>query len=173
MSVTNLALLGAAHIHTPGFLKTIQNRPAEVMLKTVWDHDVDRGQQRADEIGARFIGDVKTILHDPEIKAVIVCSETNRHEELVLPAAEAKKDMFVEKPLGMGSRDAYAMSDAIDKAGVKFQTGYFQRGVPANLFIKDQIARGTLGRVTRIRGSNCHGGSINGWFDTEWRWMAD
>src|SRR4051794_33008032 len=152
MSVTNLALLGAAHIHTPGFLKTIQNRSAEVMLKTVWDHDVDRGQQRADEIGARFIGDLKAILHDPEIKAVIVCSETNRHEELVLPAAEAKKHLFVEKPLGMAARDAYAMADAIERAGVMFQTGYFQRGSPANLFVREQLSRCTLGRVTRIRG---------------------
>src|SRR5689334_15762573 len=121
MSVTNLALLGAAHIHTPGFLKTVKARAADVMIKTVWDHDVDRGQARADEIGARFIGDLKTILHDPEIKGVVVCSETNRHEELVLPAAEARKDMFIEKPLGMGARDAYAMADAIERAGVRFQ----------------------------------------------------
>jgi len=27
--------------------------------------------------------------------------------------------------------------------------------------------------VTRVRGSNCHSGALQGWFDTEWRWMAD
>jgi predicted dehydrogenase len=173
MSVINLALLGAGHIHTPGFIKTLKSRRDEVLVKTVWDHDPARGQKRADELEARFIGDLPTILRDPEIKAAIVCSETNRHEEIVLPAAEAKKHLFVEKPLGMGARDAYILADAIERAGVMFQTGYFQRGVPANLFLKEQIARGSFGRITRIRGSNCHGGSINGWFDTEWRWMAD
>jgi predicted dehydrogenase len=24
-----------------------------------------------------------------------------------------------------------------------------------------------------LRFSNCHGGALGGWFDTEWRWMAD
>ncbi len=59
------------------------------------------------------------------------------------------KDLFVEKPLGFSSADAYRMADAIDKAGVKFQTGYFQRGVPVHLFLKDQIARGLFGKITR------------------------
>jgi predicted dehydrogenase len=65
------------------------------------------------------------------------------------------------------------MADAIEKAGVYFQTGYFMRGDPKNLFVKQQIEAGTLGKITRARGSNCHGGALGGWFDTEWRWMAD
>src|SRR3954471_7635812 len=170
--MTNLAFLGCAHIHTPGFIKTIKGRK-DVIVKTVWDHDAARGQKRADELDARFIGDLKTIIADPEISAAIVCSETNRHEEIVLPAAAAEKDLFVEKPLGFTSRDAYAMADAIDKAGVKYQTGYFQRGTPMNLFLKDEIAKGSFGKITRVRGSNCHTGALGGWFDTEWRWMAD
>ena len=49
---------------------------------------------------------------------MIICSETNRHQELVVAAAKAKKHMFVEKPLGMGAKDSYAMAKAITKAGV-------------------------------------------------------
>jgi predicted dehydrogenase len=29
------------------------------------------------------------------------------------------------------------------------------------------------GKITRARGSNCHSGSLGGWFDKEYRWMAD
>src|SRR5204863_9189924 len=60
-----------------------------------------------------------------------------------------------------------------ERAGVKFQTGYFRRGDPVSLFLKHHVQRGSFGTITRIRGSNCHAGSLNGWFDTEWRWMAD
>ena len=81
--------------------------------------------------------------------------------------------MYVEKPLGMGSKDALAMAEAIEKAGVIFTTGYFMRGDPTNLFARDELAKGDLGTVTRIRKSVCHNGSLGGWFDTEWRWMAD
>jgi predicted dehydrogenase len=170
--MTNIALLGCGHIHAPGFIKNVKAR-TEVQIKSVWDHDAARGQARADEIGARFIGDVKTILGDPEIKAVAIYSETDRHRDLVVPSAEAKKDLFVEKPLGFAAADAYVMADAIEKSGVRFQTGYFRRGAPENLYLKDELAKGTFGKVTRIRGSNCHGGALGGWFDTEWRWMAD
>ena len=103
----------------------------------------------------------------------MICSETNRHEELVLPVAAAKKHLFVEKPLGMGARDAFMMAEAIEKAGVLFQTGYFMRGYAAHQFIKAQVAAGSFGIITRVRHSNCHSGALGGWFDTDYRWMAD
>ena len=46
---------------------------------------------------------------------VLICAETNRHEELVLAAATAKKHMFVEKPLGIGAEDANRMAAAIEE----------------------------------------------------------
>ena len=44
---------------------------------------------------------------------------------------------------------------------------------PMHLYLKDQIAKGNFGKITRARGSNCHSGALEGWFDAEWRWMAD
>jgi predicted dehydrogenase len=171
--------LGCGHIHTPGFLKSIGKR-TDVKIKSVWDHHAVRGQARADEVGARFFADYRTILDDSEIDGIVVCSETNLHEELVLAAAQRRKDMFVEKPLGMGARDAYAMADAIERAGVKFQTGYFARGGPMVNFLRDHVRKGSFGKITRVRGSNCHSGALGGWFDSkpndptnDWRWMAD
>ncbi|MCU0503671.1 MAG: Gfo/Idh/MocA family oxidoreductase, partial [Anaerolineae bacterium] len=108
-----------------------------------------------------------------QIDGVVICSETDRHEPLVLAAAAAKKHIFAEKPLGLGATDAYRMAAAIKKAGVLFQTGYFQRGNPLHLFLREQIGAGAFGTITRIRHTNCHAGSLKGWFDTEWRWMAD
>src|SRR6266576_5794475 len=65
------------------------------------------------------------------------------------------------------------MADAIDKANLLFTTGYFMRANPMHLYVKDQIAKGHFGKITRARGSNCHSGSLGGWFDKEYRWMAD
>jgi predicted dehydrogenase len=169
----HLAFLGVAHIHTPGFINAIKKRPDTLKVKTVWDPDAARAKRRADELGAAVSADFKAILADPAIDAIVVCSETDLHEQLVIPAAEAKKHLFVEKPLGMTSKDAYAMASAVEKAGVMFTTGYFQRGDPKNLFLKQHVAQGSFGKITRVRGSNCHSGALGGWFDTEWRWMAD
>jgi predicted dehydrogenase len=168
----SLALVGCAHIHTPGFIKRLNQRP-DVKVTLVWDHDSDRAARNAQELDASTTTDVTTIWADPNVEAVIICSETHRHEPLVLAASEANKHLFVEKPLGLGALDAYRMAAAIDRAGVIFQTGYFMRGNPLHLFLRDQIASGSFGKITRIRHSNCHQGSLGGWFDTEWRWMAD
>ncbi len=167
-----LAFVGVAHIHTPGFIERLKKR-SDVAVKLVWDHDAGRASKRAAELNAITARDLDTIWSDPEIEAVILCSETNRHEPLVLAAAAAKKHLFVEKPLGMGAKDAYTMATAIERAGVLFQTGYFMRGDPIHLFLREQIAAGHFGKITRVRHSNCHAGSLKGWFDSEWRWMAD
>src|SRR5690606_27431803 len=81
---------------------------------------------------------------------------------------------------GADAKGSYKMANAIEKAGVIFQTGYFMRGQPAMLFLREQVRAGTFGKITRVRGSNCHSGALGGWFDSkpanpeaDWRWMAD
>jgi predicted dehydrogenase len=65
------------------------------------------------------------------------------------------------------------MADAIEKAGLLFTTGYFMRADPKHVFLKGEIAKGNFGKITRVRGSNCHSGALEGWFDKDYRWMAD
>lgn len=167
-----LALVGAAHIHTPGFVKRLQARN-DVRVISVWDHQSERAQRWAAELEARPCAELVEVWDDPAIAGVIICAETNRHAELVLPAAAAGKHLFVEKPLGIGASDAALMAAAIDAAGVIFQTGYFMRGQPAHLFLREQIARGAFGKITRVRHANCHAGSLKRWFDAGWLWMTD
>jgi len=169
---TNVALVGGAHIHTPGFITKLNDRK-EISVKYVWDHDSARAARRAEALKSKATPDLANIWADNEVKAVIICSETNRHEDLVMAGAASGKHIFAEKPLGMGSEDAYRMADAIEKAGVLFQTGYFMRGNPIHLFLKEQVKAGNFGKITRYRHTNCHAGSLKGWFDTEWLWMTD
>ncbi|MBI3868108.1 MAG: Gfo/Idh/MocA family oxidoreductase [Verrucomicrobia bacterium] len=170
----SVALVGGAHIHTPGFINLLKGR-SDVNVKSVWDHDAKRAAARAQSLGGKtqVVSDVNKIWSDGEIKGVVICSETDRHRELVLAAAAARKHLFVEKPLGFTARDSWMMAGAMEKAELLFTTGYFMRTDPKHLFLKDQIAKGLFGKITRARGSNCHNGSLGGWFDTEWRWMAD
>jgi 1,5-anhydro-D-fructose reductase (1,5-anhydro-D-mannitol-forming) len=167
-----VALVGGAHIHTPQYVSALKARDG-VRVKYAWDHDADRAAKRAAELGCPAVGDVRRIWDDPEVEAVVICSETNRHHDLVMAAAHAKKHMFVEKPLGITARESFAMAAAIEKANLLFTTGYFMRTAREHIFLRDQVAKGNLGKITRARGSNCHNGSLGGWFDGEFRWMAD
>jgi predicted dehydrogenase len=166
------ALVGAAHIHTPNYIRILKLRK-DVNVKYVWDHDHARAQKAAAELGALVVDDDKTIWADPEVKAVVILSETNLHHDLVLAAAAAGKNVFAEKPMGIGSAESYEMADALEKAHLIFTTGYFTRTVPAVQFLNQLVDKGAFGKITRVRGSNCHNGSLEHWFDTDWRWMAD
>ena len=170
--MVDLALVGCAHIHTPDFVRRLRQRP-DISVRYVWDHDAGRAQKYANELSSPAVADLNTAWDDPAVAAAIICVETNRHEPLVMAGAAAQKHLFVEKPLGMGAADAYAMASAIEQAGVLFQTGYFMRGHPVHLFLREQIRLGHFGAVTRIRHSNCHDGIARGFFEGEWRWMAD
>ncbi len=174
MSKKIIALVGAAHIHTPGFVRTIKDRFADtVSVSHVYDHYLARAEKTAADLGATATTNLDDIAADTNIVAAIVCSETVRHEALVLPLVAAKKHLFVEKPLGFGANDARVLAQAISAAGVLFSTGYFRRGDAKMQFLKAAVDAQKFGTVTRVRASNCHSGALGGWFDTDYRWMAD
>lgn len=174
-----IGFLGAAHIHTPGFINRVNDRAEELTVKSVWDSQPERANIAAEQLSCATVADYRDIVNDAEIDAIIVCSETSIHLELVEATAAAGKDVFVEKPLGMGASDAYAMQRAIDAAGVIFQTGHFMRSMPVYRQLKAWIEAGTLGTITRVRHSNVHQGAIAAIFDCgrgpylDWLWMTD
>ena len=174
MTQLTTAFLGVAHIHTPDFVRRLNAHAEEITVKYVYDIDRARGEASAAQLpGATYIDDPKAIYEDASIGSVVVCAETNQHLELVTKAAQAGKNIFCEKPIGLGARDAWQMAGAIQAAGVTFQTGFFQRGSGVNQFIKREVTAGHLGKITRMRYTNCHQAALAGWFDTDWRWLAD
>jgi len=166
------AFLGVAHIHTPNFIKRLAEMP-DVRVKYVYDHDEERGRKAAAQTNSAFAADVAAILADPEVGSVLICSETTRHLPLVLQSASAGKHMFVEKPIAADADEAERMAEAVTNAGVVFQTGFFMRGSPQAQFMRREVEAGNLGKITRMRHTTCHQGSLAGWFDGDYRWIAD
>ena len=77
-----VAFVGCAHSHAPNFAKKLNERP-DVSVKSVWDHDSDRADKYAADLGAKKTDDLSTIWSDSDIRAVVICSETIYHESLV------------------------------------------------------------------------------------------
>lgn len=168
------AFLGVAHIHTPNFVNRLKDRADSIQIKAVYDVDQQRATATAQHFeDAQVAVSPEVIINDPEINSVVICSETAFHKGLVIAAANAGKNIFCEKPLGLTASDATAMAEAINNAGVMFQTGFFMRGNGIHRFIKQELEAGHLGKITRVRYTNCHQAALDGWFDTDWRWLAN
>ncbi len=167
-----LAVLGAAHIHTPMFLQILQTRE-EVKVAYVWDRDPARAGKHAAECGAKAAKTAAEVLGDPTVAGVVILSETSLHAELAAAAALAGKHVFVEKPLGVGAQDASEIAAAVEKAGVLFNTGYHLRTVSRNIFVKENIQQGNFGKIVRVHASFCNDCVLQGDFDQEQKWTVD
>ena len=170
-----IAFLGAAHTHVWGYCVAI-NGNKNVRVKYVWDHDAHRAEECRHWLGdkPKIAATVEEVLADPEVTGVMICAETDRHHDLALAAAKAGKAMFVEKPMAITAKDAHEMAAAIDKAGVFFTPGYFMRCYPRYVFIKEQIAKGNFGQITRVLSQTCHSAAFNGTFDNpNHLWFTD
>ncbi len=170
-SVT-LALLGAAHMHTPMFLQMLQTRD-DVRVAHVWDHDQARAEKHAAECGAGTAKTVADVLGDSRVAGVLVLSETRLHAELATAAARAGKHVFVEKPLGVGVKDTAEIAAAVEQAGVLFNIGYHLRTVSRNVFVRENLQQGNFGKIVRVHASFCNDCVLQGDFDDELKWTVD
>lgn len=69
--------------------------------------------------------DVDSVFVDPEIEAVLICSSTDTHADLIMKAAAAGKHIFCEKPVDHDVARVRMALDAVRKAGVKMRSALF------------------------------------------------
>jgi len=71
--------------------------------------------------------DHRAIMEDPDIEAVIICSSTDTHAQMIEEAAVAGKHIFCEKPIALDLARIDQALEAVEKAGVKLQVGFNRR----------------------------------------------
>src|SRR6185312_11080685 len=76
---------------------------------------------------ARVAPSAAEILADPEIDAVLICSSTDTHAQLIVDAANAGKHIFCEKPIDYELSRIDSALEAVRRAGVKLQVGFNRR----------------------------------------------
>jgi predicted dehydrogenase len=73
-----------------------------------------------------------------ELDAVLLLA-SGSHQEAALAALEAKKHLFVEKPLGYCRAEVTAIGEAADRAGTTLFVGYHKRYDPAYARAKEAV----------------------------------
>jgi len=102
--------------------------------------------------GAKATEDYKTILADPEIKAVVIATATHQHKDLVLAALKADKHVYCEAPLANTIDDARTIATAArDAKHLVFQAGLQLRSDPQRHFLLPFIRSGALGHFMMAR----------------------
>jgi myo-inositol 2-dehydrogenase/D-chiro-inositol 1-dehydrogenase len=147
----NVGLVGAGRI---GRLhaENLAYRIPEATLVAVSDIFVEAAQSVAAElqIPAAY-QDHRPILEDKTIDAVLICSSTDTHAQLIEEAAEAGKQIFCEKPIALDLSSIDHALAAVDRAGVKLQIGFNRRFDPHFRRIRELVATGEIGEPHLLR----------------------
>jgi len=146
-----LGLIGAGRIgklhgeivtyHIPG-----------VDIKMVADIFADQAKEWADELSiANLTTDYTDILKDPEIDAVLICSSTDTHAQMIIEAADAGKHIFCEKPIDFDIERIRQALRAAEAARVKLQIGFNRRFDHNFQKVREIVANGDLGDVHIVK----------------------
>ena len=89
--------------------------------------------------------DAGAVIGDPRVQAVLICSSTDTHEDLVVQAAAAGKHIFCEKPIEKTLAGMDRVLAAVARAGVQLQVGFNRRFDPNYARVRKAIVDGEIG----------------------------
>jgi predicted dehydrogenase len=111
----------------------------------------DLGRKLAEDLHADyFTTDAQELIARPEVNAVMVLTDENKHTEPALLAIERGHKLFIEKPLATDVRESAQILGAITEAGIDACVGYTQRFRRRFLTIKERLVQGQIGDVHSV-----------------------
>ncbi len=93
---------------------------------------------------------VEQILADPAIQALVICSSTDTHAELIEAGAQAGKAIFCEKPVDLSSERIRSCLGVVERAGTPLMIGFNRRFDPHFGALQQRLAAGEIGTVELV-----------------------
>jgi len=151
MGKVNVGVIGVGRIGSM-HARNLKYQVSGVNVLGVADVFEEAAQKVAQELEISIAEkDYHCLLENDNIDAVIICSSTDTHAQIISEAAEAGKDIFCEKPIALGVEKIDQAIAAVKKAGVKLQVGFNRRFDPSFKKAKDLVAKGTVGTPHLVR----------------------
>jgi predicted dehydrogenase len=95
----------------------------------------------------KTFSDYEQLLKEPSLDAVIIALPTHLHLQCAIGASEAKKHIFLEKPMARNLEEAKEILKFAKKNSVKLMIGYPLRFNKSFRELKNKMESGTLGDI--------------------------
>ena len=100
--------------------------------------------------GVRVYADYRELLLNKEIDAVLVSTPDHWHALIGIHAAEAGKDVYLQKPASLTVAEGRALSNAVHRTGRVLQVGSQQRSSPQFRYAAELVRNGRVGRLKTV-----------------------
>ncbi len=141
------ALLGAGRIGQV-HARAVATNPRATLVAVA-----DAFEDAANALVADFGGEVRsieTIAASDDIDAVLICTPTNTHADLIEKFARAGKAVFCEKPVDLNIDRVKACLQVVDDTNARLMVGFNRRFDPHFIALKDAITAGKIGEIEMI-----------------------
>lgn len=141
------ALLGAGRIGQVHAQAITSNPHAQLVAVA------DFFEEAANNLIENFGGEnrsIDQIAASDDVDAVLICTPTNTHADLIEKFARAGKAIFCEKPIDLDIDRVVACLKVVEKAGAKLMVGFNRRFDPHFIALKEVITSGKIGDVEMI-----------------------
>jgi myo-inositol 2-dehydrogenase/D-chiro-inositol 1-dehydrogenase len=125
-----VCLVGTGRIGAVHFANIVGN--LRLQLLYVVDVDTTRAVDFATKAGpeCQHSGTIDAALKDPRVKAVVVCTPTAQHREIILASVRAGKAVMCEKPISLKLDEIDECYKEAEKCKVPLLCGYQRRHDP-------------------------------------------
>ena len=141
----NVGIVGAGRIGKV-HAETLAFRLPQVRTLAIADVNCEAAQAVASRCGIPTVyASAAEIFANREIEAVLICTSTDTHADLIVEAAAAGKHIFCEKPIAHSLTRIDRALKAVEQAGVKLQIGFNRRFDPNFARARHAVASGEIG----------------------------
>ncbi len=118
-------------------------------------------------VDVKIYNDYDEFLKDENIDIVDICTPHPFHPEQTIKAANAGKDLIIEKPIALNFEDAVKMLEAVEKNNVMTSVCFEVRFISVSQTMKSIIDRDLIGEIYYAEADYFHG--IGPWYKQfEW-----
>ena len=126
----------------------LDSKRAEAGKKFVNDYYTKQTGKTYD--GVNVYTDFRELLQNKDIDAVIISTPDHWHAPIAILAAEAGKDIYMQKPASLTIDEGRAMSNAIHRTGRILQIGSQQRSSPQFRYAAELVRNGRIGQLKTV-----------------------
>lgn len=140
-------LLGAGRIGKV-HAKAVSSNPKAKLVAVA-----DAFEKAATDLAGQYGCEVRSIadiLAAKDIDAVVICTPTDTHADLIEQFTKAGKAIFCEKPIDLSVERVKACLKVVDAEGGTLMVGFNRRFDPHFMAVHDVIAKGEIGDVEMV-----------------------
>jgi myo-inositol 2-dehydrogenase/D-chiro-inositol 1-dehydrogenase len=142
--MTGIALIGAGRIGRIHAANVAAHPGAALVAVT--DADAAAAEGLAAATGARVLS-AEAAIAAPDVAAVMICSPTDTHADLIEACARAGKAVFCEKPVDLDATRIRGCLEVVRAAGIPLMIGFNRRFDPSFARLKQRLEAGAAGAV--------------------------